>query len=298
VSALVLVASCLVLGAALNHSSILPPDAPRALDALVLYVALPAVVLARRSGLHLDPQVWLPASMSWLQLGVATLAVTAAGRWYGWSRELRAALVLTAGFANTSFLGWPLVEAYLGPEALPTAIVADQLGSFVAVSTAGLTIAAWGAGEQASMAAVARNLARFPALPALGVGFALADVPLAAVDPALERLGGLLTPLALLSVGLRAGAGAGFGAPVVVGLATKLVLVPVALWAVYAAVGVAGGLPLQTTLLEASMPPMITAGILAADRGLAPPVARAMVAVGTPLGALTTLVWSSILSTP
>ena len=262
----------------------------------MLYLALPALVLARRSGLHLGAGTLLPISMTWLQLGLVALAVWGLGERFGWSRATRAALVLTAGFGNTSFVGWPLVEAFLGPSALPTAIVADQLGSFVAVSTAGLAVAAWGAGESVSASRVAASLARFPALPALVLGALAADAPLPVLDDVLERVGSLLTPLALLSVGFRLERTAPDQAgPLLHGLLLKLVLVPAALLAIYLLAGVPHGMPLRATVLEAAMPPMITSAILAADRGLEPGLARAMVGVGIPIGVLTAWSWSLLL---
>ncbi len=295
-SNLLLVAACLVLGALLRRVPVFPADTPRVLDALVLYLALPAVVLARRSGLRLDADALLPASMAWLQLGVVAVAVALVGGRLGWSRPVRAALVLTAGLGNTSFVGYPLVEAFLGPSALPTAIVADQLGSFVAVSTAGLAVAAWGAGEPLSARAVGANLARFPALPALIVGALAADHPWPVVDAVLDRVGSLMTPLALLSVGFRLEPVAtSEKGPLALGLGLKLALVPALLLGLYLSVGVGRGQALATTVLEAAMPPMITGAILAADRGLAPSLARAMVGVGIPLGVLTAWLWSRLL---
>ena len=97
-------------------------------------------------------------------------------------------------------------------------------------------------------------------------------------------------------MGFRLARARALGARLAVGLGTMLVLVPLVLAALYAAVGVPPGLPLETTILESAMPPMITAAILAADRGLEPPLARAMVGLGTPLGALTVFGWSVLLA--
>jgi hypothetical protein len=296
VSNLLLVAACLGLGVALRRHPAFPDQTPRVLDALVLNLALPAMVLARRSGLRLDAAALLPVSMAWLQLGLVALAVSALGARLGWSRPVRAALMLTAGLSNTSFVGLPLVEAFLGSEALPAAILADQLGSFLAVSTAGLAIAAWGAGETASWGAVLGRLARFPALPALVVGALATDWPVPLFDAALERIGSLLTPLALLSVGFRLEPAAAEDlGPLVHGLLLKLVLSPAILLGLYLLLGAPPGTVLQATVLEAAMPPMITAAILATDRGLAPPLARAMVGVGLPVGVLTVWLWSGLL---
>lgn len=296
-SNLVLVAACLALGVGLARSGAFPAETPRVLNAFVLSVALPASVFARMRAAGIDGGVWLPASMAWLQLAVVALAVEAVGRWRGWDRPLRASLLLTAGVANTSFVGWPLIEALVGPEGLPTAILADQLGSFVVVSTVGTAVAAWGSGAALDLRAIAGRVARFPALPALILALATrgAPIPEAVVDVA-DRLGGTLTPLALVSVGfqLRPG-GAGDAAPLAVGLLLKLVCVPALLTALYLAIGVPPGLPLRVTVLEAAMPPMITGAILAIDHGLAPALAGRMVGLGIPLGVVTVAAWSRLL---
>ncbi|MEQ1568106.1 MAG: AEC family transporter [Myxococcota bacterium] len=298
-SNLVLVGACLVLGALLRRLPTFPADSSRALNAFVLYVALPAQILAKMRGVSLSTAALLPASMAWVQLGLVAVLVTGVGRALGWPRPVRAALMLTAGVANTSFVGWPLIEALVGPEGLPTAILCDQLGSFVVVSTAGVAIAAWGTGERASLRNLSRGLLRFPALYALAGALALHGIWLPpALTEVFDRLGATLTPLALVSVGLqlRVGGASSDVPPLAVGLATKLVAVPFALLGLYLAVGVDPGLPLRVTVLEGAMPPMITGAILAADRGLAPTLANRMVGIGIPLGVATVAAWSVALA--
>jgi malate permease and related proteins len=51
-------------------------------------------------------------------------------------------LLLVVPLANTSFLGFPAVEALLGADHLPAAVVYDQLGSFLALATYGAVVAA------------------------------------------------------------------------------------------------------------------------------------------------------------
>jgi hypothetical protein len=294
VANLLLVGACLVLGVVTRRVGAFPADAPRALNAWVLNVALPALVLARLRGVHVDAAAVLPVSMAWMQLALVAAAVEGLGRLLAWDRPTRAALTLTAGLGNTSFVGYPLIEALVGPEGLPTAILCDQLGSFLALATVGAVIAARASGEATSPAALVGRIARFPALWALALAL-VAPEPPPAVGEALERLGATLTPLALTSVGLQLELARGEAAPLVAGLVLKLAVVPAALLGLYLAVGVAPGRELTVTVLEAAMAPMITGAILAADHQLAPSLANRMVGVGIPLSMLTVPAWAAAL---
>jgi predicted permease len=54
---------------------------------------------------------------------------------------LTGCLILTAGLGNTSFLGFPIIEALYGQEGMKTAILVDQPGTFVVLSTLGIIVA-------------------------------------------------------------------------------------------------------------------------------------------------------------
>jgi malate permease and related proteins len=51
-------------------------------------------------------------------------------------------LLLTVALGNTSFLGYPLTRALIGEHALPYAVVYDQFGAFLILSTFGLWVLA------------------------------------------------------------------------------------------------------------------------------------------------------------
>jgi predicted permease len=59
---------------------------------------------------------------------------------YGWSKKLTGCLILTAGLGNTSSLV-SIIEALYGQEGMKTAILVDQLGTFVVLSTLGILVA-------------------------------------------------------------------------------------------------------------------------------------------------------------
>lgn len=289
-ASLLVVVLSFACGVWLRRSPRLPADAHKALNAFVLDIALPAVVLRAVPRLPLDATLLAAAAMPWLVFFLAFALLWPLGRALGLSVKTRGALVLTAGLGNTSFVGFPMLEALLGPESLPVAVVIDQLGSFFVLSLPGIALATAWAGGAADPKQLVLRIVRFPPFVALLVG--AASIPFGGfppiVDQALERIGGTLTPLAMASVGLqlalgqvreRAGA-------LALGLGFKLLLAPLAMALLYLPTL---GLSQMTrvVVLEAAMGPMISAGIIAQERDLDPELVTLMLGVGIPLSFVT-----------
>ncbi len=297
---MLLVWACLGLGALGRWSGAFPAGSAAALNRYVIAVALPALVLVHAREIPLTLAGAAPALAPWLTLAVGVAVVEAMGRAAGWTRRTIGALALTAGLSNTSFVGFALVSALLGPDALPTALVLDQLGSFLAVSTAGVALAAWYPGGSVSPRTLASRILAFPPFGALVLGllsrgWTFPD-PLVAV---LGRLADTMVPLAIFSLGLLldvspAGLRRSAG-PLGVGLGYKLAIAPLLAWLVLSAIGAADGLPGRVIVLETAMAPMVTGGILAADHGLDPELAARMVGVGLLISLATVPLISALL---
>ncbi len=264
------------------------------LNVYVLNVALPALAIAT---LHDAPSLpgWGVASV-WLVFLVAVAVFTALGKVAGWNRATVGCLVLACGLSNTSFVGFPLLEALRGPAALPLAVPLDQLGSFVLVCSLAPVVGAVAAGKDWSARALAVDFVRFPALWAV---VAALVVPAEAwpdllVD-ALRRIASTLSPVALVAVGaqLRLPARAGWG-PLGAGLVYKLLLAPLLVWA-WMRGGGKSGLELEVAVLEAGMGPMVTGVILAQRHGLRPELGGALLGVGVPLSIATVWAWARLL---
>lgn len=114
-----------------------------------------------------------------------------------------------------------------------------------------------------------------------------------ALETALMRIGDTLAPLALLSVGmqLRLDALREHARALAVGLGYKLVLAPALVVGMLWAFDVAPDMSSRVSVIEAAMPPMIGAGIVAAQAKLAPRLVSMMVGVGIPLGLVTACGW-------
>lgn len=297
-ASLLVVVLSFACGVWLRKSPRLPPDAHKALNAFILDIALPAVVLRAIPRLPFDATLLAAAAMPWLVFFLAFALIWPLGRALGWSVPTRGALVLTAGLGNTSFVGFPMLEALIGPQALPVAVIIDQLGSFFVLSLPGIALAtAWAGGATEPKELVLR-IVRFPPFVALLVG--AASIPFGGfhpiLDQALERIGGTLTPLAMASVGLQLSLGEvrKRAAPLALGLGFKLLLAPLAMALLYLPTLGLTNLT-RVVVLEAAMGPMISAGIIAQERDLDPELVTLMLGVGIPLSFVTVTLASWLL---
>jgi hypothetical protein len=282
-----LLGACLVLGALARRSGRFPEAAPVALNAFVLNVALPALVLRAVHGLAFAPGLLLAAATPWLVFLMAFGLFRGLGGRLGLSRDTAACLVLTGGLSNTAFVGLPMAEALLGHAALGVAVVVDQLGSFMVLGTLATLFAARASAEvELDTGALLKRFLVFPPFLALVLGLVLRPFAYPGwVEALLERLGDMLTPLALFSVGfqLRLGRVHHHVRPLVLGLGYKLVLAPAVIALLVLGIPGMPSLTRQTIVLQAAMAPMVSGAILAAEHDLDPELSALMVGIGIPL---------------
>ena len=312
VDAYALILAMLALGYALGRLRIAPQGAARTLNALVLYVCLPASVLRYVPKLDPQPALFAVAAIPWLLLAATVPLVSWIARVGRFRDDERAVLLLTVALGNTSFLGYPLTRALLGEDALPYAVIYDQLGAFLILSTFGLwVLARYGAPASATsdtnagMREAARTpdaramlvrVLKFPPLWALIIAFALMPaappLPFATV---LRVLSDALLPLAMLSVGwsVRLSLPREELAPLAAGLILKLAVMPALAWPLTWLLGLQGAMA-RVAVFESAMPAMVTAGALAITHGLAPRLAAALVGCGVLLSLATLPLWARL----
>jgi len=280
---LILFIFCFFVGVLLHHSKRMPINTPAVLNSFIIHVSLPALTLLYVHDLKISSNVGLMAGMAWIFFILASGFFWLVGRWLNLPRSTIGALILTGGLGNTSYLGLPMVEAYYGHEGLTSAIIVDQLGSFLVLSTLGVLVAGIYSSGRPTIGNMFKRISQFP--PFIALVIALLLIPTEYPEwlvIVLKRLGDSLAPLALVSVGyqLRLGHLAGNGRNLFIGLGFKLLLAPLAIFLLYVPLLGAHGQAIQITLFEAAMPPMITAAILAAEHDLDPHLSTLMVAVG------------------
>lgn len=300
--AFALILAMLALGYAFQRARVLPDNAAQTLNLVVLYVCLPAAVLRYAPRLHLEPALIGVALVPWLLLTATVVLVTLASRWLRFRDDERAVLLLTVALGNTSFLGYPLTRALIGEHALPYAVIYDQFGAFLMLSTFGLWVLARHGGgmPEERRPPTARGMLlrvlKFPPLWALIVGFTLMPAePPAWIAGGLQRLSDALLPLAMLTIGLSVKLALPRDElkPLATGLVLKLAVMPALALLLVPLLGLHGEMA-RTTVLESAMPSMVTAGALAISHDLAPRLAAAMVGYGLLLSLVTLPLWAGL----
>ena len=289
-SAILLLALCLGLGVLLSHHPKLPAGTPAALNFWVVVVALPALILVEIPKLHLNQDLLFPALAPWFVFAGAAALFPWLGRHQGWSRGTVGALVLTCGLGNTAFMGLAMIESLRGADSLGPAVIADQLGSFIALSVGGVIVAAIYAGEAPRARDVVQRLFTFAPFLALLLAIllrAFGGLP-EVLQTVLQRMSLTLTPLALFSVGLQLHfEGLRSKLPkIALGLSWKMIVAPLLIVVIALLCGVRGTAA-TAGILQCAMAPMVTAGIVAEQHGLDPPLANLVVGVGTLLSLVT-----------
>lgn len=295
---LILIAVSFTAGLLMRRFSRMPKETPAVLNTFIIYVSLPAMVLFYLHGLDFSPAMFLPASMPWLTFGLSALFFVIAGRLLKLPRATVGALILCGGLGNTSFFGFPMIEAFYGKQAIVHGIIIDQLGSFLAVSIFGVTVASIYSGGKADLCSIVKRVLLFPSFIALIATVLLNDVTYSAwFVNLIRRLSDMLAPMALFSVGFQFNPGH-FGksrSTLALGLAFKLFFAPVVMLLIYVIFAGMQGLPARITIFEAAMPPMITGGIIAAEHHLDPSLANLMVSLGMLVSFATLALWSVVL---
>jgi len=296
--AFALILAMLGLGMLFARLRALPDTAAETLNKVVLYVCLPAAVLTYVPRLQLDASLLGLMATPWLLMLATWALVSLATRMFGFARDVHAVLLICVALANSSFIGYPMVRALLGDAALPYAVVYDQFGTFLLLSTFGLLVLARYSGDRPPTALqVLGRIARFPPLWALLFALLLMPAqPPAWIGTALKQLADAMLPLVMLAVGLSIQLRLRREElrPLAVGLLLKLLVLPALALPLSWALGMQG-LMLKANVLESAMPTMITAAALAISHRLAPRLAAALVGYGIVLSLVTLPAWMWVL---
>ncbi len=296
--AFALILTMLGLGMAFSRLRALPENTADVLNRIVLYVCLPAAVLIYVPRLHLDTSLIGLVATPWLLMLCTLALVSLATRAFGFARDVHAVLLICVALANSSFIGYPMVRALLGDHALPYAVVYDQFGTFVLLSTFGLYVIARYSGDTPPTAAqILLRIAKFPPLWALLFALTLMpEQPPGWIGTGLKHLADAMLPLVMLAVGFSIQLRLPLDElkPLGIGLLLKLLVMPALALPISWGFGLQGAM-LQANVLESAMPTMITAAALAMSHRLAPRLAAALVGYGILLSLVTLPAWVWVL---
>lgn len=251
----------ILLGWLLRRLGVLRPKDGPMLVQVVLYLALPALVLRIMVTSDLRPALILVPLVGFAVHGVLIAVALGAARLWKLDRPSTGALVVASAVGNTGFFGVPLIAAAGGNLSVAAAVMFDTFCTGILTWTSTVWISGrFGdpSAEGASGRGVWRNLLLPPTWAmALGLGLNLAGVRSLPeiVDRPLGILGGAVLPLVLIYAGLviewdgirRAWRDVGTVAMI------RLVFSPLICLVFAWAVGLDGDV-LRTTVLMAAMP--------------------------------------------
>ena len=286
----------LFAGLVLQRVNILPKDFHLKINAFIINISLPALALLHIPKLQFSSALWMPVATAWIVYVLAFVFFKLIQKALRFDNYTLACLTLCCGLFNSAFIGLPTVQALYGNQGLQLAILVDQPGSFLVLSTLGLFTAVWYSAGKTDIFVIGRKIFSFP--PLWGFLFALVllftktEVPSLTILP-LKILAALLTPLALISVGLQLK----FNIQsikekeVIAGLGYKLLIAPAAIFLLYAVMLQNHTLEMKVSVLQAAMGPMISGAIIASNYGLNPRLASLLVGIGIPLSFFTIAGW-------
>lgn len=288
----------ILVGWLTRRMGVLGPGATTELSRFVLHLGLPALLFDIVA--HAEwSDIWQPAFVATYGLGSGLIFVLTIAIRLRQARHLADAAIdgLNAAYANTGFLGFPLVMVTLGPQALGPTMLGLILTVCVLFAVGIIVIETSlhaAANRFRLMLKVGASLLRNPLLlaPALGTLVTLADVTLPTpVERFVTLLSGAASPCALVALGLflaepRKGARRETGTIMLL-VWLKLVGQPVVTWLL--ATFVFGLSPLLTTtaVLLAALPtgtgPFMLAELYRREAG----ITSSVVFVSTVLSLLT-----------
>lgn len=277
---------------------VIGPQAVSELNRVVVYLALPALlfdVMAHASWSALyQPDFILAFGLACGAVFYATLAVSLLA-----GRRLAAASLdgLLGAYANTAYIGFPMLFMIYGQESLVPVTIASILTVCVLFASAMVLIELGSHAERHPLRLAGKvlgSLARNPILaaPVLGVAYGATELGLpAAAETFLKLLGGAASPLALVVIGLFLAEPRPIAASekrTALALATvKLLVHPAATWALTWALDVPPRLAVMAILLAAL--PTGTGPFMLAELYRLPAVVTSGVILVSTLAALFTL---------
>lgn len=287
-----------LVGFLFKKSKRFPTTTAASINQFILLISLPSMILSKAPSLfrnlNLDGNWWVAVSMPWILFFISWVLIRWIGQQKKWSPAKTGALILTCGLGNTSFVGFPLLEATLGTEAITYGVLVDQLGSFLILATLGVLVAASYSGEPINFKKISKKLFLFPPFISLvmsGVWFSVGLPAEHLFQEVFEKISMTLVPLALFSVGFQTDFKWSIIQrrlqPLGFGLFFKLILMPIIFYILYFELLAQNDLLTKTTFLESAMATQITAAVVAAEYNLDTELANLMVSLSIPISLIT-----------
>jgi predicted permease len=296
-SAMTIILLSLVTGFTLKSIGRWKYTSAKVLNDYVIDIAFPALILAslpdflRQTGLRSEDLTL--ALGPWMLSLLAIVFFISLNKMKLITRPQMGMLVAIGGFANTSFVGFPMLEGLMDKEIIPLAVIIDQFGTFLSFTFVGIIWLNWqSVGKRPTFKQLISRLVRFPPFLALCLSFPLSMTSIPDfLMLGFTRIGQTLVPVAMVSVGLQLDLNLSFlkqeWKPLFFGMVFKLFIAPLFFFIIYSKIIGLSGRSLEVIILEIGMAPMVTSTVLAMEAGLEPRLGALCLGLGIPLSLMT-----------
>ncbi|XOB63709.1 AEC family transporter [Campylobacterota bacterium DY0563] len=295
----ILILLCIAIGYGIRRLHIFSKDAATTLNQFAIYISLPAMILLQIPKLSFSMDALIPIIIAWLVMTITAILILYLCKLFSFSKEITGSLLLVAILTNSSFMGIPIINAYIGESALPYVLIYDQLGTFIALAIYGTFIASYYSSKtEISFKIIVYKVLTFPPFLSLVVALFLMGVEFnETITKVLSSLASTIVPIALVAVGLQLQFKLPRSEikPFSVALIVKLVIAPLIAFGICMIFSWDNQASI-VSILEAGMAPMITAGAIASMAGLAPRLSSAIVGYGILISFPTTYIIFKMLS--
>ncbi len=287
----VLILLAIVIGYIINRLNIFSKDAPTILNQFAIYISLPAMILLQIPKLSFSIDMIIPIIVAWIVMFISAILILVLSKIFSFSKEITGSLMLVSILTNSSFLGIPIINAYMGESAMPYVLVYDQLGTFIALATYGTFIASYYSNKnKITFKIMTLKVLTFPPFLSLIVALFLIGVEFnPVITKVLSSFASTIVPVALVAVGLQLQLRLPREEikPFSVALIVKLIIAPLIAFIICKIFNWNNQASI-VSIMEAGMAPMITAGAIASMAGLAPRLSTAIVGYGIIISFITT----------
>ncbi len=255
----------------------------RFLNVAIIYFSLPALILYKIPTIHITKEALTPIIMPWVLTIFLSIFILYISKIYHFKKEEIGSLLLVSVLGNTSFLGVPLIQFFYGIKYVPYALLYDQLGSFLILSTYGsVVVAVYSNNSTINITSIIKKIVKFPPFITLVVSFFLLGTTYPKpLELLLNYSSSTLVPFVLLSVGyqLHFKVPKDERKPLFWAIFIKTVISPIVAF-LLCYMFVDFNTITKVTILEAGMGPMITASIMAILANFKPRLTSAIVGYG------------------
>ncbi len=246
-------------------------DNSKELVEFVIYFSLPAVVFVKIYPLDLTYET-LGLIFMFNTIILANLLLSFfIAKLFKLDKKTLATFVIIATFGNTSFIGFSYIDSFYGQDYVVYALIYDLFGSFLLLVSLGMIIINWGSSQHVNFRGIVKSIIFFPPIIIffLTVLLKFVSVPVFLLNTS-ETISNTLVPIAMIAIGMKLELKNIFYKIKLVSAAIiiKMLIVPVLVLIAFSIFYNLEDTWSKTTILEAAMPPMTMAVVLAIKGGL------------------------------